>query len=83
VPWHLLWFAPVIAFILLVILSPSLLCGYFVHRLFALKDFVPAVAYLVMLIPSLLLALVLIAFSVVAGFSEIIPGESQTIEVKT
>jgi hypothetical protein len=48
------------------LLSPFLLCGYFIWQLFALHDFVPAVTYLVLLIPivSLSFALLYISFSV-------------------
>jgi hypothetical protein len=70
---HLLWFAPLGLLALLVVFSPSALCAYFVRELFVLADWVPAIVYSVLLIPSFALAVVLIGLSVVAAMREALP----------
>lgn len=67
---HLIWFLPFALLLLTIILSPSILCAYFVRELFMLGDFAPALTYSVLLAPSMLLSIVLIALSVVAGLPE-------------
>jgi len=66
---HLLWFLPLGFLFFLVMLSPSILCGYFVCELFISRDFYPALVYSSLLIPSLALSLILMAFSIFAGMS--------------
>jgi len=68
---HLFWFIPLGFLVALAILSPAILCGYFMRGLFLSKDFVPALIYCVLLVPSVALALVLIALSVLAGSGEL------------
>jgi len=67
---HLIWFLPLVVLFLAVILSPSILCAYFVWGLFVLKDFAPAFIYSAFLVPSIALSMVLIALSVVAALPE-------------
>ena len=69
---HLFWFIPLSVLAVLAILSPSILCGYFVHGLFASRDFVPALIYCVLLVPSVALSLVLMGLSVLAGSGEFV-----------
>jgi hypothetical protein len=70
---HLIWFIPLIFTLVAVIVSPSVLCGYFVRELFVLGDVLPALVYLGLLIPSVALSLVLIGTSVIEGIREAIP----------
>jgi len=72
---HLFWFLPLCFLVILAILSPSLLCGYFVFKLFILRDFVPASIYCALIVPSVVLSLLLIGFSVVAGAGELPPKQ--------
>lgn len=67
---HLVWVLPVGLLILVVLFSPSVLCGYFIIQLFVLRDLVPAITYSVFLLPSVALAIVLIGISIVAGLPE-------------
>jgi hypothetical protein len=68
---HLFWFIPLGFLVVLTILSPSILCGYFIRGLFLSKDFVPALIYCVLLVPSVALSLMLMGFSVLAGSGEL------------
>jgi len=68
---HLVWYIPLTGLLVLVIASPSFLCGYFVRELFVLHDLVPAVAYSAMLIPSIALSLVLTGISTLTGMREL------------
>lgn len=68
---HLFWFIPLGFLVVLAILSPSILCGYFIRGLFLSKDLVPALIYCVLLVPSVALSLILMALSVLAGSGEL------------
>jgi hypothetical protein len=69
--WHLIWFVPVGLLLFLIVLSPTMLCGYFVFELYAISDWVPAIAYSVLLIPSAALALALIGVSAIGSIKEV------------
>lgn len=71
--WHLIWFIPLTLLLLIVLLSPSGLCAYFVKGLFEAGDLWPAIVYFAMLFPSLGLAIVLAGISVITGVREIMP----------
>lgn len=68
---QLIWFLPLVALLVLLMLSPTILCGYFVRELFVVKDFLPAVTYAALLVPSMALSLALTALGVVAGIREV------------
>lgn len=78
---HLLWLLPVGLVLLVAIFSPSVLCAYFVFELFAARDFVPAVAYSVFLLPSAALAMVLIGISIAASLSEVVGDRFTEVRV--
>jgi hypothetical protein len=67
---HLVWLIPLITLFMILFLSPSILCGYFIFRLFLIGDFLAAVVYFLLLIPGFLLGLVLMGVSVLAGIRE-------------
>jgi hypothetical protein len=71
---HLIWMLPLIVVLGAAMLSPTFLCAYFVRHLYALHDFVPAITYSALLIPSLALAISLLGVSALAGVREVFPS---------
>jgi hypothetical protein len=67
---HLLWLLPFALLFILVLLSPSILCVYFVFELFRTGDLLFAIFYTLCLIPSIGLAVILIGLSLLAGFQD-------------
>ena len=67
---HLMWLIPLLTLFLIVLLSPSVLCAHFVIRLFAEGDTILACLYAFLLVPGILLGLLMMGISVLAGTRE-------------
>jgi hypothetical protein len=69
---HRIWLIPAVGVFIILLLSPSLLCLYFVGLLFYTGDFVSAIVYSILLLPAISLALVLIGISALTGITEVL-----------
>jgi hypothetical protein len=67
---HLIWLMPLLTLFFIVLLSPSVLCAHFVIRLFVEGDTILACLYSLLLVPGILLGLLMMGISVLAGTRE-------------
>jgi len=66
----MIWLIPLLFIFLTVLLSPSVLCTHFVIRLFDEGDIIFACLYALLLVPGILLGLLMMGISVLAGTRE-------------
>ena len=68
--WNYLWYAPALITVLAVFLSPLVVCGFFVDRLFAAGEIGLALVYSGFLLPSLMFFVLLAGTTAILGVGE-------------
>jgi hypothetical protein len=67
---HLIWLIPLLMLFLIMLMSPSVLCAYFIIRLFAEGNIILACLYSFLLVPGIFLGLLMMGISALAGTRE-------------
>jgi hypothetical protein len=68
--WNYLWYGPALLTVVVVFLSPLLVCGFFVRQLFAARELALAFVYTGLLLPSLTFFLLLAGTAAILGAGE-------------
>lgn len=68
--WSYLWYLPLLVLLVIVVLSPTLVCLFFIIQLFIAGSFALGVTYSVFFVPFAIISLLLLGTTAILGYGE-------------